>query len=158
MRANRPRTKISSLLTLFVEPTKSGKLRVRWGHAIICATFFSLLAWLCAATGVFFFVKYQAGFRDVRFRDISLIPFRLEQYRKSKGTYWINSGLQEVSKNNWRDGMDQLRAGLQLVPDHYEARMTVAKIYLLADRSDQAQETLIEGIKHHPDSMQMMQY
>lgn len=128
-------------------------IRLFWRRIALWSVLLICMAWLAAATGLFVFVKYQRGFDDVRFQHMLLLPWKLDNYRKDKGVFIINQGLELAAKQEWRKAFDLLRTGLPTAPEHLEARLMVARIYLMAGRSDMARTTLVEGLKYHGDQV-----
>ena len=112
-----------------------------------------MFAWLGIATGAYCFIKYQVGFSEVRFTQIALLPLKLKEYKRSKGEFWIREGMAATERNQWRDAFDLLRAGLLEAPEKQDARIMVARIYLMAGRPDQAGDALIEGIPYSSDKL-----
>lgn len=109
--------------------------------------------WWTFSTGLYLVIKYNDHFRDVRYTDIVFLPCRLEEYKRSKGLFWIGEGMAAAERNEWREAFDLLRMGLESAPDQEEARMMIARIYLMAGRSDFAQQTLIEGLGQRQDQI-----
>jgi tetratricopeptide (TPR) repeat protein len=114
------------------------------------------LSWLASATGVFLFVKYRAGFTEVRYAHIVGLPFTLQDYRHAKGKFWLNRGMTDANEGRWRDAFDGLRQGLPLAPENEEARMMLARIYLIAGRADMAGVVLVEGLAHRSDQTEYL--
>jgi len=65
----------------------------------------------------------------------------------------IKEGLAKAEAQEWRAAFNLLRPGLLAVPDHREARLLTARIYLMAGRPDMARTLLIEGMKYHGDQL-----
>lgn len=98
-------------------------------------------------------MKYRRGFTDVSFQHMLLLPWKLDEYRRAKGEFLIKEGLELAEKQEWRPAFDRLRTGLAAVPDHREARLMTARIYLMAGRPDMVRTLLIEGLAYHGDQL-----
>lgn len=147
-------SRLSLIWPLRVEKTSHGKRwHVSWRRLAIWAVLGVFTTWLSIAAGAYYFIKYQVGFADVRFGQIVLLPLRLDQYKRAKGEFWIREGMAATERNQWRDAFDLLRVGLPAVPENQEARIMVARIYLMAGRPDQAGDVLIEGIPYSTDKL-----
>lgn len=147
-------SRFSKFWPLRIEKTSGGlRWHVYWRRLALWACFGVAFAWLGLAAGAYFFIKHQVGFTDVRFRHIVLLPLKLDQYKRSKGEFWIREGLAAAERNQWREAFDLLRAGLPVVPENQDARLLVARIYLMAGRPDQAGDVLIDGIPHSRDKV-----
>jgi tetratricopeptide (TPR) repeat protein len=127
------------------------RVRVFWPRVAMWAAglFFGL--WLGGASALYFFVKYQRDFTEVRFSHMALLPWKLEEYRRAKGEFHLAQGLEAAEEQRWRDAFFLLRSGLPYVPEHEEARMLVARVYLMAGRPDHAGQVLVAGLDHHPN-------
>lgn len=147
-------SRFSKLWPLRIEKTSGGlRWHVYWRRLMVWACFGVGFVWLGLATGAYYFIKHKVGFTDVRFQHIVLLPLKLEQYKRSKGEFWIREGLAAAERNQWREAFDLLRAGLPIVPENQDARLLVARIYLMAGRPDQAGDVLVAGIPHSKDNV-----
>lgn len=135
------------------QTSKGRRLQVKWQLLIGWAAATSLIGWLGVASGAYLFIKYQVGFAQVQFAQVALLPLKLEDYKRSKGEFWVREGMAAAERNQWRDAFDLIRAGLPAVPENREARILVARIYLMAGRADQAGDVLIEGIAYSSDKL-----
>ena len=131
-------------------------IRLFWGRALIWLVLLLVLAWAGLASGMFVFVKYQRGFSEVRYSHMLFLPWKLADYRHAKGEFLIKQGLALAEKQDWRAAFDMLRPGLLAVPDHREARLMVARLYLMAGRPDITRTTLLDGIPLHGDQVEYL--
>lgn len=129
------------------------RLRVFWRRAVIWVVVLVLGLWFGAAGALYCFVKYQRGFSEVRFKHMVLLPWKIGEYRRAKAEFTLHQGLAAAEAQQWAEAFYALRAALPLVPEHKEARMLVARVYLMAGRPDQAQTVLVEGIDYHRDQL-----
>lgn len=114
----------------------------------------ALLGWF-AATGLLYgHIKYRTGFTEVRYTHLVLLPWKIDDYRRDKGEFWIKGGLAAAEDQQWLQAFSFLRGGLVSVPEHQEARLLVARIYLMAGRLDHARDTLLEGLDYHADQLE----
>lgn len=128
-------------------------IRVFWGRMAGWLVVLACVGWLLLATAFYVFVKYRRGFTDVSFQHMVLLPWKLDDYRRAKGEFLIKEGLELAEKQEWRPAFDLLRTGLAAVPDHREARLMTARIYLMAGRPDMVRTLLIEGLAYHGDQL-----
>jgi hypothetical protein len=131
----------------------STAIRLFWGRIAVWLVLLFCLGWLSLASGLFAFIKYRRGFTDVQFSHIVLLPWKLDAYRRSKGEFLIKDGLAKAEAQEWRAAFALLRQGLLAVPEHREARLLVARIYLMAGRPDVTRTTLLDGLPHHGDQV-----
>ena len=111
-------------------------VRVFWGRCAVWLVVLVCIGWLSLAVGAYGFVKYRRGFTEVSFQHMLLLPWKLDDYRRAKGEFLIKQGLELAEKQEWRPAFDLLRTGLVAAPDHREARLMTARIYLMAGRPD----------------------
>jgi tetratricopeptide (TPR) repeat protein len=128
-------------------------VRLFWGRIAAWLVVLACVGWLLLATVLYGFVKYRRGFTDVSFQHMLLLPWQLDDYRRAKGEFLIKEGLDLAEKQEWRPAFDLLRTGLAAVPDHLEARVLVARIYLMAGRPDMVRTLLIEGLAYHANQL-----
>ncbi len=116
----------------------------------------SLLGWF-AATGLLYgHIKYRTGFTEVRYTHLVLLPWKIDDYRRDKGEFWIKQGLAAAENQEWLQAFSLLRGGIVSVPEHQEARLLVARIYLMAGRVDHARDTLVDGLPYHADQLEYL--
>jgi Tfp pilus assembly protein PilF len=127
--------------------------RLFWGRSLLWLLLLLCLAWASLASGLFVFIKYRRGFSEVRYTHILFLPWKLDAYRHAKGEFLIQQGLAQAEKQEWRAAFDLLRPGLLAVPTHREARLMVARLYLMAGRADVTRTTLLEGLPLHGDQV-----
>ncbi len=128
-------------------------IRLFWGRIVGWLILLACVLWMTVASGLFVFIKYRRGFADVQFAHMVLLPWKLDDYRRSKGEFLIKEGLAKAEAQEWRTAFNLLRPGLLAVPEHREARLLVARIYLMAGRADVTRTTLIDGVKYHGDQL-----
>jgi tetratricopeptide (TPR) repeat protein len=128
-------------------------IRVFWRRVVVWAVVLLCVTWLALASAAYGFVKYRRGFTEVSFQHMLLLPWKLDDYRRAKGEFLIKEGLALAEKQEWRAAFNLLRTGLLAVPDHREARLMTARLYLMAGRPDRVRELLIEGVAFHGDQL-----
>ncbi len=112
---------------------------------------FAVVGWLAGSTALYYFIKNRSGYTDVRYAHIVGLPWTLNSYRHAKGEFWLKEGMADAAEGRWRQAFDRLRQGLPFMPENEEARLTLARIYLMAGRPDLARPVLVEGLPHHTD-------
>ncbi len=115
------------------------------------------LLWLTTITGIYFYVKYERGFTDVRFGQIAGLPFTLGSYRRSQGEFHLKEGREKFAEKDYVMAFELMRAGLRSVPEDQEARRFIIGLYLAINRPDLASVFLEEGLaihSHDPDYVQ----
>jgi tetratricopeptide (TPR) repeat protein len=123
--------------------------RLFWGRLTLWLILLLCVAWATLASGLFVFIKYQRGFSEVQYSHMLFLPWKLDAYRHAKGEFLIKQGLAQAEKQEWRTAFDLLRPGLLAVPNHLQARLMVARIYLMAGRPDITRTTLLDGLPIH---------
>ena len=140
---------------LFSKPWErrgDGTLKLHWRS--LTSWFFaaSISTWLATAVGLYWFIKYNTGYAEVHFNHIVGLPFTLKTYRQTKGEFFLKQGLTAAEENRWRDAFDLLQRGLPAQPANEEARLMLARIYLMAQRPDQAKTIFLEGLEFRSDA------
>jgi Flp pilus assembly protein TadD len=128
-------------------------IRLFWGRLTLWLLLLLCVAWATVASGLFVFIKYRRGFSEVQYSHMLLLPWKLDAYRHAKGEFLIKQGLAQAESQEWRAAFDLLRPGLLAVPDHLQARLMVARIYLMAGRPDITRTTLLDGLPIHGDQV-----
>lgn len=128
---------------------KGGRIRIRWRLLGLYLASGAFLLWAIFSTSLYFFIKNRSGFTEVRYAHVAGLPFTLGAYRDAKGEFWVREGLKNAQDGEWRRAFDQLRMGLPYAPENEEARLTLARIYLMAGRPDLAGPVLVEGLDQH---------
>jgi len=134
------------------EKRGDGVLRIRWTALLAWLLVIGLTTWLATASALFWFIKQSGGYTEVRFSHVVGLPFTLKAYRQAKGEFFLEQGLLAAKENRWRDAFDLLQLGLPAQPNNEEARMTLARIYLMARRPDQAKTVFLEGLDYRSDN------
>lgn len=106
-------------------------------------------AWIGLASGAYFFVKYQRGFSDVKYVHMLFYPWKEDEYRVARGEFLIALGQKDLKYRRPREAYYNVRVGLQLSPKNRDARMLLAQFYMIWQRPEFAQSTLLEGVKYH---------
>ena len=128
-------------------------IRLFWGRIVLWLLVLACIGWTVLATGLFIFVKYRRGFDGVQFSHMLFLPWKIDDYRRAKGEFLVKTGLTLAERHEWREAFELLRPGLEAVPENREARLMVARIYLMAGRADLTRTTLIEGLRLHGDEL-----
>jgi hypothetical protein len=79
-------------------PFKRGKngadrIKMRWSLLIIWGFVAASVGWTAISSTTYLLIKHKAGYKEVRFSHILLLPIRLDEYRKAKGEFWIREGM-----------------------------------------------------------------
>lgn len=123
---------------------------------MVYAVFSLLLGWAVVGNALYFYLKNQEDYPEVRYGHIMGLPWTLGAYREAKGAYWVEEGLAAARQGKWGDAFSLLRRGLPFAPENQEARLTVARIYLMLDRPDLAKPILLEGLNYNPNQQQYL--
>jgi len=107
--------------------------------------------WLVLAAYICYFIKNERAFEEVRYSQVLQIPWRWQEFKREKAAYWVRQGLELYRLGQYRDAYDLLRAGVPEVPENTEARIALARIYLMAGRNDFTRDVLVEGLAHNAD-------
>lgn len=134
-----------------VATSEGRKLRIYWGP-LVCWLIAAIVAlWLILAAYICYFMKNERAFDEVRYSQVLQIPWRWQEFKREKAAYWVRQGLELYRLGQYRDAYDLLRAGVPEVPQHTEARIALARIYLMAGRNDSTRDLLIAGLAHSAD-------
>jgi len=134
-----------------VASSEGRKLRIYWGP-LVCWLIASIMAlWLVLAAYICYFMKNERAFEEVRYSQVLQIPWRWQEFKREKAAYWVRQGLELYRLGQYRDAYDLLRAGVPEVPENTEARIALARIYLMAGRNDFTRDVLVEGLAHNAD-------
>ncbi|MFA6960497.1 MAG: hypothetical protein WC205_07095 [Opitutaceae bacterium] len=128
-------------------------IRPFWKRIVAWVLVLAVAGWLGLSGAVYVFVKYRRGFTDVQYEHILFLPWKLQEYRHSKGEFLIRQGMAKAKRQEWMAAFGPLRVGLLAVPEDREARLMVARIYLMAGRPDMVRTLLIEGLAYHGDQL-----
>jgi hypothetical protein len=74
------------------------RLKVAWGRLLILLGVLGLALWVAAAAGLYLFVKYKRGFREVEFGHMLLYPWKKEETRIARGDFLVDR-----AKELWKD-------------------------------------------------------
>ena len=134
----------------------SGRVVLRWKVLLGYLAVLGAVTWGVGTTGLYLFIKQRSGFTDVRYAHIAGLPWTLGDYRHAKGEFWLKRGLDDAEEGRWREAFDRLRQGLPFAPENEEARLMLARIYLMAGRPDMARQVLEEGLTHRADQSEYL--
>ena len=124
-----------------------GQLHIRLASLTGWLTVTGVSAWLVVTGGLYWFIKDNTGYSEVRFSHIVGLPFTLKAYRQAKGEFLLHQGLEAAHENRWREAFELLQLGLPAQPANEEARLMLARIYLMAQRPDRAKTVFLEGLQ-----------
>lgn len=111
-----------------------------------------LAGWLGGATSLYFYVKYQRGFDEVRYVDMLFLPVRWQSYQVARGDFYIETAKKQLKTESFREAFSNLKVGLSKSPSNREGRMLLAQFFMVWRRPDLAQELLVDGLaKIDPD-------
>lgn len=133
-------------------------VRLFWRRIALWVLVLGVTGWIGVASAAFAFVKYRRGFSEVSYAHMLFLPWKLDDYRRSKGEFLIRQGMELAERQEWRAAFNRLRSGLAVVPEHREARLMVARLYLMAGRPDVVRTTLLEGVPHHGDQLDYLRH
>ena len=134
-----------------VATSEGRKLRIYWGPLLCWLVLGAAGFWLLLAAYICHFMKNERAFNEVRYSQVLQMPWRWEEFKRSKAEYWVRQGLELYRVGQFREAYDLLRAGVPEVPGQTEARLALARIYLMAGRNDFTRDLLIEGLAHNAD-------
>jgi hypothetical protein len=86
VKTNSPVRRFISFISPF-KPRKNlgDKIRVRRSLLIIWGIAAAGLGWTVISSITFLLIKHKAGYREVHFSHVFLLPIKLDEYRKAKG-------------------------------------------------------------------------
>lgn len=135
-------------------PTNRGtvRLKILWGRIAALMFLLFVMAWMSAATGLYFFFKNVRNFENVAYGDMVLFPFKRDAVREAQGNYEIEQALLLVEEGNFRRAVGLARQGTARAPRNVEGRMLLARVYA-GFRSDLSIEILESGLQHARDNL-----
>jgi len=136
-----------------VETAQGTRLKVYLGRLVLWSGVILLAGWLLVATALFFNVKYNRGFKRVSYSHLIFLPLKWEAFKRAKGEYRVEQGIEASKEGKWLDAYSLLRSGLPDAPDNREGRLLLCRIYLMARRTDSARQLLVEGLPYHTDQL-----
>ena len=111
---------------------------VRWALALTVVGYFAVALVVARQ-----FAK--SPFNQVQFFDVLTWPVRRERVAELRGRAWLAQGNAAVEARRWGEGFFLLRLGLDRCPDDFEARLTLAEIYLRSGDRRRAIALLADG-------------
>lgn len=146
------------LSPILIQRTNKGtRVQIAWKQALISLALLLVLSWFGLATSAYLFVKYRQGFPDVAFRHMLFYPTQKEAYRASRGDYLVARAKAHLKEQKFREAFGYLRAGSSLSPANRDGRMLLAQFYVISQRPDLAQKSLIEGITFHAQDSEYLE-
>ncbi len=82
---------------------------------------------------------------QIGFSDVLTWPVRRTHVAQLRGRAWLAQGKDALQAKRWAEGAFLLRRGLELCPEDFEARFTMAQFYLLSGQRTRALALLIDG-------------
>jgi tetratricopeptide (TPR) repeat protein len=131
-----------------------GKLRVFWVRLGLWLIAGLAVLWLAVAAWIYNFMKNERAFTEVRYGQVLQLPWRQEEFKRSKAEFWVRQGMEYYRLGQYREAYELLRAGVPDVPENTEARIALARIYLMAGRKDFTRDLLVSGLEHNADQFE----
>ena len=125
------------------------KVKIHWNSFVLQMGIVCLLGWFGTASAMYFFIKYNRGFTDVRFTHMLFLPARWHAYEADRGNFLIKTAQQDLKNEKFREAFDDLRLGLIKSPANKEGRLLLAQLYMLSNRPDLGRSTLLGGFAYH---------
>lgn len=155
--ANQP-TGLMRYSPVQVYPTNKGvRIRIAWRLAAAALALTLIVSWLGLASAAYLFVKYRRGFTEVKFTHMLFYPAQKEAYRNARGNFWIDSAKEQLKDQKYREAFYNLRLGIGLAPENRDGRMLLAQFYMIWQRPDLAETTLIEGLDFNFNDLEYLQ-
>ncbi len=141
----------------FSRSKKGLKLKFHWKRALLASLLLVLLGWISLASGAYLFVKYKRGFSEVKYTHMLLFPWREAEYREARGEFLISLAKRQIRWNKPREAYYNVKVGSQLSPRNRDGRLLLAQFYMVWQRPDSAQQTLVEGLEFHRSDRQYLE-
>ena len=155
-----PASGLKRFYPLLLRRTNKGwHVQIQWRHLIVFLIVVLGLGWISLASAAYLFVKYQRGFTEVQFAHMLMLPTRWHEYQVSKGDFFVRSAQNHLKEEKYREAFHDLRIGLTKSPGNKEGRLLLAQFYGAWQRSDLAQQTLLDGLSFHrndPDYLKLL--
>ena len=124
------------------------QIALRWRRTLSCLLVLFTAAWIGTAAALYSYFKHKKDFEAVRFTNMLLLPFRMDEHRKEMGDFHIEKGLADVKNGNYRNALRLLRLGVARSPGNLEGRRVLAEFYEIAiKRGDIATELMLAGLE-----------
>jgi len=111
-------------------PSGRWRIRFRWGRILGVITGLSVAGVLVLATALYFFFKEVQKFEEVRYVDMFLLPFTLDEHRAKVGDYQIEEATRKLEKGDFETSFTFLREGVQRSPTNLDGRYYLAEFFL----------------------------
>lgn len=136
-------------------PGKKPLVQVRfyWKRVFALLAVMGFLAWMSAATALYFFFKERRDFEDVSWFKMLVLPLRLDDHRREMGEFFIERGMREIEQGEFRSGFHHLRVGLARAPAHPEARIMLSELFRSGVRDRRRAIEVMEGGLRHADAV-----
>ncbi len=104
--------------------------QVIWKRIVILLAALAISGYSILVAGAYFFIKYERDFAEIRYFDL-YFPHRWDNYRVSRGDYYIDRALRIFGGDEEIDGHPflLLRTGVGLSPDNRDGRLELARVY-----------------------------
>lgn len=152
--ANRALRNKSRFLPITIYRNSNGlHLEIRWKRLFAFAVVLSVMAWLGLASLAYLYVKHRRGFTEVQFTHMLFLPAKWEEYRISRGEFFIAKAKDDIGEQRYREAFHHLRVGVANSPENLEGRMLLAQFYVMWKRTDLAKRLLLEGVEKAADNL-----
>lgn len=132
--------------------------RVFWTRCVVWGLGFLMAGWWGASGAAYFFVKHRRGFTDAEFTHFLFLPWKMEDYRRSRGLFLLEQGKEDLEARDYRAAFIKMRVGLGQMPYDVEARKFVAGVYLQLNRADLAREVIFDRIERTSQDLDFLQW
>jgi len=133
-------------------------IRIFWGKLIFLLLALVSVGYLVLVSGLYFHAKYARGVQQAIFLDL-LLPSRWEHHRVVQGDHYVSVAERQMREGQTLDAFRNLRIGVAQSPGNVSGRLLLSRLYASANRFDQAQQTLLDGLPvldFHPDFLQSL--
>ena len=116
---------------------------LRWALAL------GLVGYLALAAAVTRWLARDPTNR-IGFADVLTWPVRRDHFAELRGRGWLAHGKEAINAKRWAEGVFFLRRGLDAWPGDFDARLALARFYLLVGERPRALALLAEGPRIGP--------
>lgn len=114
---------------------------------LIWAAVLAAAGYAAAATALYWGVWRNRPYNELTYADALFYPVRRAEILEKKGRAFIAQGQALYRESKYRDAMNLLRLGLARAPGDFEARRSLATLYLMANERTLAVRVLQEGLR-----------
>jgi len=125
------------------------RLKILWHRVFAALVALAVAGWFAGAGALYFFFKYKHGYDAVKYSNMLVLPFRLDEHRIEMGNYHVQQGLKALEEGEFRTAIHLLRIGVARSRANMEGRLALAQIFHSGLRRPEAAVSVLkEGLDY----------